>query len=151
MSEELLKAIEDFKFEDANPDPMWRIHYDPNNNGFITQITIASASTSTDPYIEVDEMTGKNFVAGRLYQREYHVIDGKLERRKMILDVFEASDKKVNQISIDDEITPGTYFITVKGDADLIIDTIAVTQDNLQSETERIKEYLENNDCFKDL
>ena len=130
---------------------MWRIHYDPNNNGFITQITIASASTSTDPYIEVDEMTGKNFVAGRLYQREYHVIDGKLERRKMILDVFEASDKKVNQISMDDEITPGTYFITVKGDADLIIDTIAVTQDNLQSETERIKEYLENNDCFKDL
>jgi hypothetical protein len=151
MSEELLKAIEDFQFEDANPDPVWRIHYDPNNNGFITQITIASASTSTDPYIEVDEMTGKNFVAGRLYQREYHVIDGKLERRKMILDVFEASDKKVNQISIDDEITPGTYFITVKGDADLIIDTIAVTQDNLQSETERIKEYLENNDCFKDL
>ena len=151
MSEELLKAIEDFKFEDPNPDPVWRIHYDPNNNGFITQITIASASTSTDPYIEVDEMTGKNFVAGRLYQREYHVIDGKLERRKMILDVFEASDKKVNQISIDDEITPGTYFITVKGDADLIIDTIAVTQDNLQSETERIKEYLENNDCFKDL
>ena len=151
MCEELLKAIEDFKFEDANLDPMWRIHYDPNNNGFITQITIASASTSTDPYIEVDEMTGKNFVAGRLYQREYHVIDGKLERRKMILDVFEASDKKVNQISIDDEITPGTYFITVKGDADLIIDTIAVTQDNLQSETERIKEYLENNDCFKDL
>tara|TARA_Y100000114_G_scaffold107912_1_gene101255 strand:- start:1244 stop:1699 length:456 start_codon:yes stop_codon:yes gene_type:complete len=151
MSEELLKAIEDFKFEDTNLDPMWRIHYDPNNNGFITQITIASASTSTDPYIEVDEMTGKNFVAGRLYQREYHVIDGKLERRKMILDVFEASDKKVNQISIDDEITPGTYFITVKGDADLIIDTIAVTQDNLQSETERIKEYLENNDCFKDL
>lgn len=151
MSEELLKAIENFKFEDTNLDPMWRIHYDPNNNGFITQITIASASTSTDPYIEVDEMTGKNFVAGRLYQREYHVIDGKLERRKMILDVFEASDKKVNQISIDDEITPGTYFITVKGDADLIIDTIAVTQDNLQSETERIKEYLENNDCFKDL
>ena len=151
MSEELLKAIEDFKFEDTNLDPMWRIHYDPNNNGFITQITIARASTSTDPYIEVDEMTGKNFVAGRLYQREYHVIDGKLERRKMILDVFEASDKKVNQISIDDEITPGTYFITVKGDADLIIDTIAVTQDNLQSETERIKEYLENNDCFKDL
>ena len=151
MSEELLKAIEDFQFEDANPDPVWRIHYDPNNNGFITQITIASASTSTDPYIEVDEMTGKNFVAGRLYQREYHVIDGKLERRKMILEVFEASDKKVNQISIDDEITPGTYFITVKGDADLIIDTIAVTQDNLQSETERIKEYLENNDCFKDL
>ena len=151
MSEELLKAIEDFKFEDTNLDPVWRIHYDPNNNGFITQITIASASTSTNPYIEVDEMTGKNFVAGRLYQREYHVIDGKLERRKMILDVFEASDKKVNQISIDDEITPGTYFITVKGDADLIIDTIAVTQDNLQSETERIKEYLENNDCFKDL
>jgi len=151
MSEELLKAIEDFKFEDPNPDPVWRIHYDPNNNGFITQITIASASTSTNPYIEVDEMTGKNFVAGRLYQREYHVIDGKLERRKMILDVFEASDKKVNQISMDDEITPGTYFITVKGDADLIIDTIAVTQDNLQSETERIKEYLENNDCFKDL
>lgn len=150
MSEELLKAVEDFKFEDANSDPMWRIHYDPNNNGFITQITIASASTSTDPYIEVDEMTGKNFVAGRLYQREYHVIEGKLERRKMILDVFEASDKKVNQISIDDEITPGTYFITVKGDADLIIDTIAVTQDNLQSESERIKEYLENNDCFKD-
>ncbi len=150
MSEELLKAIEDFKFEDTNLDPMWRIHYDPNNNGFITQITIASASTSTDPYIEVDEMTGKNFVAGRLYQREYHVIEGKLERRKMILDVFEASDKKVNQISIDDEITPGTYFITVKGDADLIIDTIAVTQDNLQSESERIKEYLENNDCFKD-
>ena len=151
MSEELLKAIENFKFEDTNLDPMWRIHYDPNNNGFITQITIASASTSTDPYIEVDEITGKNFVAGRLYQREYHVIDGKLERRKIILDVFEASDKKVNQISIDDEITPGTYFITVKGDADLIIDTIAVTQDNLQSETERIKEYLENNDCFKDL
>ena len=150
MSEELLKAVENFKFEDANSDPMWRIHYDPNNNGFITQITIASASTSTDPYIEVDEMTGKNFVAGRLYQREYHVIEGKLERRKMILDVFEASDKKVNQISIDDEITPGTYFITVKGDADLIIDTIAVTQDNLQSESERIKEYLENNDCFKD-
>ena len=150
MSEELLKAVEEFKFEDANSDPMWRIHYDPNNNGFITQITIASASTSTDPYIEVDEMTGKNFVAGRLYQREYHVIEGKLERRKMILDVFEASDKKVNQISIDDEITPGTYFITVKGDADLIIDTIAVTQDNLQSESERIKEYLENNDCFKD-
>ena len=100
MSEELLKAIEDFQFEDANADPVWRIHYDPNNNGFITQITIASASTSTDPYIEVDEMTGKNFVAGRLYQREYHVIDGKLERRKMILDVFEASDKKVNQIPL---------------------------------------------------
>ena len=150
MSEELLKALEDFKFADTNADPMWRIHYDPNNNGFITQITIASASTSTDPYIEVDEITGKNFVAGRLYQREYHVIEGKLERRKMILDVFEASDKKVNQISIDDEITPGTYFITVKGDADLIIDTIAVTQDNLQSEAERIKEYLENNVCFKD-
>ena len=150
MSEELLKAVNEFKWSEEADTDIWRIHYDPNNNGFITQITIASASTSTDPYIEVDEMTGKNFVAGRLYQREYHVIEGKLERRKMILDVFEASDKKVNQISIDDEITPGTYFITVKGDADLIIDTIAVTQDNLQSESERIKEYLENNDCFKD-
>ena len=150
MSEELLKALEDFKFEESSPSSTWKIHYDPENNGFITQIANNQNSTSEDPFIEVDDRTGKDFITGRLYQREYHVINEKLERRKMILDVFEASDKKINQINKDDTITPGTYFITVKGDADLVIDTILVDQNNLDAESERIKEYLENNDCFKD-
>ena len=78
------------------------------------------------------------------------MVDGKLEKVLVVLDVNEAGDKKVNQVSIEDEIIPGTYFITVKGDPDLIIDTISVTSENLASESERIKEYLENNDCFKD-
>ena len=78
------------------------------------------------------------------------MVDGKLEKVLVVLDVNEAGDKKVNQVSIEDEIVPGTYFITVKGDPDLIIDTISVTSENLASESERIKEYLENNDCFKD-
>ena len=49
-----------------------------------------------------------------------------------------------------DQIDEGTYFITVKGDPDLVIDTIVVNLSNKDIETQRIEEYLENNDCYKD-
>ena len=150
MSEELLKAIGDFDWS-IKPDTLpWRIHYNPADNGRITQIGRQDHTNSIDPYIEVDAHIGQQFIAGQRYQREYHVVDGKLEKVLVVLDVNEAGDKKVNQVSIEHEIVTGTYFITVKGDPDLIIDTISVTSENLASESERIKEYLENNDCFKD-
>mgnify|MGYP001441824205 FL=1 len=150
MSEELFKAMEDFDWS-IKPDTMpWRIHYDPANNGRITQIGRQDHTNSQDPYIEVDAHIGQQFIAGQRYQREYHVLDGKLDKVKIVFDVNEAGDKQVNQVSSEDEITAGTYFITVKGDPDLIIDTISVTAENLEAESGRIKEYLENNDCFKD-
>jgi hypothetical protein len=64
--------------------------------------------------------------------------------------IFEASDNRLGAITKDDTIEPGVYFITVKGDPDLVIDTLEVTADNLDAESKRIKEYLENNDCYKD-
>ena len=149
MSEELLKAIEEFDYEETGAST-WKIHYDPEDNGSISQIGPAGQTTSKLPFIIVDENIATDFIKGKRYQREYHVLDGKLDKVKIVFDVNEAGDKQVNQVSLEDEITAGTYFITVKGDPDLIIDTISVTAENLEAESGRIKEYLENNDCFKD-
>ena len=101
-------------------------------------------------FIIVDENIATDFIKGKRYQREYHVKDGVIELKAVDMTWHEVSDKKVNQLGISDDVTPGTYFITVKGDPDLIIDTVLVTSDNLESEAERIKEYLVNNDVFKD-
>ena len=87
----------------------------------------------------MDPHIGQQFIAGQRYQREYHVLDGKLDKVKIVFDVNEAGDKQVNQVSLEDEITAGTYFITVKGDPDLIIDTISVTAENLEAESGGIK------------
>ena len=78
------------------------------------------------------------------------IVDGVLKLKSIDKNIYEASDKRLNQISEETEITPGVYFITVKGDADLVIDTISINEQNLEAETQRIKEYLENNDCYKD-
>ena len=149
MSEELLKAIEEFDYEETGAST-WKIHYNPEDNGSISQIGPAGQTTSKLPFIIVDENIATDFIKGKRYQREYHVKDGVIELKAVDMTWHEVSDKKVNQLGISDDVTPGTYFITVKGDPDLIIDTVLVTSDNLESEAERIKEYLVNNDVFKD-
>ena len=150
MSEELLKAIEGFDWTKKEDDPLWRIHYDPHHNGKIVQIAKANQSTSDLPYIEIDAVLGKEFITGKKYQREYHVVHNKLELMQMEHNVHAASDKRIDQLVASDNIDPGTYFITVKGDPDLVIDTVLVTEENIETESKKIQEYLQHNDVFKD-
>ena len=150
MSEQLEKALANFDWNTGGKEAVWRIHYNPSLNGFITEIVQENFSESKHPYIKVTEAQATEFIKSQKYQREYHVKDGVIELKAVDMTWHEVSDKKVNQLGISDDVTPGTYFITVKGDPDLIIDTVLVTSDNLESEAERIKEYLVNNDVFKD-
>ena len=150
MSEELLKALETFNWKTEDKGRLWRIHYDPDNNGFITQICDETQGTSTDPYIEVKFEMARSFIEGKKYQREYHVIDNKLQFKVNEHNVFKATDTRVNQITLADDIEAGVYFVTVRGEPDLVIDTIEVTADNTDAESKRIIEYLENNDVYKD-
>ena len=149
MSKELLEALGNFEWSDAES-KKWHLHYDPASNGSITSVGGEGQTESSDPFIEVDEVVGKEFIEGKRYLRSYHVVNGVLELKSIDKNIYEASDKRLNQISEETEITPGVYFITVKGDADLVIDTISINEQNLEAETQRIKEYLENNDCYKD-
>jgi len=150
MSEELLDALKGFDWK-TNPDnAKWKVHYDPKANGEITSIGKDGTTESQDPFILVDSNIGKEFIEGKRYNRSYHVVHETLTMKTMQVNVFEASDNRLGSITKDDAIEPGVYFITVKGDPDLVIDTIEVTADNLDAESKRIKEYLENNDCYKD-
>ena len=74
----------------------------------------------------------------------------KLELIQMEHNVHAASDKRIDQLVASDNIDPGTYFITVKGDPDLVIDTVLVTEENIETESKKIQEYLQHNDVFKD-
>jgi hypothetical protein len=51
---------------------------------------------------------------------------------------------------MDSPIGVGTYFVTVQGDPDLIIDTVLITEQNKDVEIAKLKEYLQNNDVYKD-
>ena len=95
-------------------------------------------------------MIGQEFISGARYKRQFFIQNGKLERRPVQPYGFEVSDTSLTKISSVDQIDEGTYFITVKGDPDLVIDTIVVNLSNKDIETKRIEEYLENNDCYKD-
>ena len=150
MSDELLKALESFEWNDTKGSGQWRIHYDPKDNGSITVICDESQSTSTDPYIEVKKEMALSFIEGTKYTREYHVVNNKLELKTLTHNVYKASDARVGQLDNDSEVTLGVYFVTVKGEPDLVIDTIDVNEENQEVETQRIKEYLENNDVYKD-
>ena len=104
MSEELLKAIGDFDWS-IKPDTLpWRIHYNPADNGRITQIGRQDHTNSIDPYIEVDAHIGQQFIAGQRYQREYHVVHNKLELMQMEHNVHAASDKRIDQLVASDNI-----------------------------------------------
>jgi hypothetical protein len=149
MSEELKNALLEFDWTLDAPSK-WRIHYDPAANGNIVEIVNEKFSTSDLPYIEITENLATQFIAGTKYRREYKVINEKLEFNITEHNVYKASDARVGQLTMDDEITPGVYFATVRGEPDLVIDTIEVTADNIEAETQRIMEYLENNDIFKD-
>ena len=150
MSEELLKAVQDFKWKEELDTDIWRIHYDPDQNGFIVQIARADQSNSEMPYIEVNEHIANEFVSGKRYQREYRVQDNTLKMQYFAHNVHEASDKRIDRLTIDSPINPGVYFVTVQGDPDLIIDTVLITEENKDVETAKLKEYLENNDVYKD-
>ena len=150
MSEELLKAVEGFQWEDKPTTNIWRIHYDPDSNGSIVQIAQAEQSNSQMPYIEVNEQIATEFISGKRYQREYRVQDNTLKMQYFEHNIHEASDKRINRLSIDSPIDVGTYFVTVQGDPDLIIDTVLITEENKDVETTKLKEYLENNDVYKD-
>ena len=150
MSEELLKAVEGFQWEDKPTTNIWRIHYDPDSNGSIVQIAQAEQSNSQMPYIEVNEQIATEFISGKRYQREYRVQDKTLKMQYFEHNIHEASDKRINRLSIDSPIGVGTYFVTVQGDPDLIIDTVLITEENKDVETTKLKEYLENNDVYKD-
>ncbi len=150
MSEELLKAMEEFDWADKPDGLLWRIHYDPADNGKIMQVAKETQSTSAFPYIEVDALLGQEFVSGKRYQRDYHVMNHALQLVAVEHNVHAASDKRIDQLVASDEIDPGTYFITVKGDPDLVIDTVLVTEENIETESQKIKEYLQHNDVFKD-
>ena len=149
MTKKLLNAIEKFDWSDNKPEK-YRIHFDPKRNGFITQIGADGQTYSEDPYIEVDAKTGLDFLEHRRYKRSYHVVDKSLKLKTIDKSIYAASDNRLNQITDVDQVEVGTYFITVKGDPDLIMDTVEVTSKNIVAETQRIKEYLENNDCYKD-
>jgi hypothetical protein len=149
MSEELLNALRDFNWTTVSPGK-YAIHYDPKRNGSITQIGAKGQTKSLDPFIIVSEKVGLEFLTGQRYRRSYHVVNEKLEMKTIQYAIYEASDKRLNAITDIADIEVGTYFITVKGDPDLIIDTIEVTSENIIAETQRIKEYLENSDCYKD-
>mgnify|MGYP001254287503 FL=1 len=150
MSEELLKAVEGFQWEDKPTTNIWRIHYDPDSNGSIVQIAQAEQSNSQMPYIEVNEQIATEFISGKRYQREYRVQDNTLKMQYFEHNIHEASDKRINRLSIDSPIGVGTYFVTVQGDPDLIIDTVLITDQNKDVEIAKLKEYLQNNDVYKD-
>jgi|TARA_Y100000310_G_scaffold329832_1_gene400385 hypothetical protein len=149
MSEELLKAISNF---DWNTQLLskFKIHYNPTANGSITEIGADGQTNSGDPYIEVDAKIGLEFISGKRYKRSYHIVDGILEMRNVESAIFKASDNRLDQITDESQIDVGTYFITVKGDSNLVIDTVEVVSSNKDTQVQRIKEYLENNDCYKD-
>ena len=148
MSEELLKAIEEFSWDEKPQQKVWRLHYD--ERGRITDVGSEDQVDSDYPYIEVDEVIGQEFISGARYKRQFFIQNGKLERRPVQPYGFEVSDTSLTKISSVDQIDEGTYFITVKGDPDLVIDTIVVNLSNKDIETKRIEEYLENNDCYID-
>jgi len=150
MSDELLEAIKGFNWDDSKPSKAWRIHYDPANNGSITQIGAEASTTSSDPYIEVQPNVGKLFIEGKKYTREYHVINEKLELKLNEHNIYKASDARVGQVTHTDDIVSGVYFVTVRGEPDLVIDTMEITSENFESEKQRLTEYLENNDVYKD-
>jgi hypothetical protein len=150
MTEELLDAIKGFSWNKTPEDKHWKIHYNPKANGAITSIGQDGTTDSTDPFILVESRIGKDFIEGKKYSRSYHVVHETLTMKTFENNIFEASDNRLGAITKDDTIEPGVYFITVKGDPDLVIDTLEVTADNLDAESKRIKEYLENNDCYKD-
>jgi hypothetical protein len=148
MSEELLKAIEEFSWDQKPQQKVWRLHHD--ERGRITDVGAEDQVDSSNPYIEVNEVIGKEFVSGARYKRQFYIQDGKLERRPVQPYGSEVSDTSLTKITSVDQVDEGTYFITVKGDPDLVIDTIVVNLSNKDIETQRIEEYLENNDCYKD-
>ena len=150
MSEELLSALNDFDWTESPNNRQWKIHYDPKLNGEITAIGGDGTTDSKDPFILVDSKIGQEFISGQRYNRSYHVVHETLTMKTIQENIFEASDNRLGQITKADDIDPGLYFITVKGDPDLVIDTVEVTAENKQSESVRIREYLENNDCYKD-
>ena len=145
MSEELLKAIEEFSWDEKPQQKVWRLHYD--ERGRITDVGSEGQVDSDYPYIEVDEVIGQEFISGARYKRQFFIQNGKLERRPVQPYGFEVSDTSLTKISSVDQIDEGTYFITVKGDPDLVIDTIVVNLSNQDIETKRIEESLDNNDC----
>tara|TARA_S200002703_G_scaffold61943_1_gene53832 strand:- start:404 stop:859 length:456 start_codon:yes stop_codon:yes gene_type:complete len=149
MSEELKTALQGFDWT-LDPPSNWRIHYDPAANGNIVEIVNEKFSTSELPYIEITENLATQFIDGTKYTREYKVTNAKLEFNINEHNVYKASDARVGQVTLDDEITPGVYFATVRGEPDLVIDTIEVDADNIEAETQRIMEYLKNNDIYKD-
>ena len=150
MSEELLKAVEEFKWSEETTTKVRRIHYDPDSNGSIVQIAQAEQSNSQMPYIEVNEQIATEFISGKRYQREYKVQDNTLKMQYFEHNIHEASDKRIDRLTTDTPIGVGTYFVTVQGDPDLIIDTVLITEENKDVETAKLKEYLENNDVYKD-
>jgi len=149
MSEELKTALSEFDWTLDKPGN-WRIHYDPAEDGTIVEIVNEKYSVSELPYIDISENLAVQFIKGSKYRREYRVVNGKLEFNITEHNVYKASDARVGQVTLDDEITPGVYFATVRGEPDLVIDTMEVNADNIEAETKRIKEYLENNDIYKD-
>lgn len=150
MSEQLEKALANFDWNTGGKEAVWRIHYNPSLNGFITEIVQENFSESKHPYIEVTEAQATEFIKSQKYQREYHVVNGKLEFKVNEHNIHKASDARIGLLTIDDVIDPGVYFVTVQGEPDLVIDTIEVNSDNLDAESKRIKEYLKNNDVYKD-
>ena len=150
MSEELERALSTFDWHKRDKGALWRIHYDPSLNGSITEIVQETFSDSKHPYIEISETEAIKFIKGHKYQREYHVVNGKLEFIVNEHNIHKASDARVGMLNTDDPIDIGVYFVTVQGEPDLVIDTIEVNQDNLDAESKRIKEYLESNDVYKD-
>ena len=150
MSEELEKALADFDWAESAPESKWRIHYDPNQNGYITDIVKESFSKSENPFIEVTEQLAVDFINGDKYSREYHVVNDVLTFKVSEHNTYKASDVRVGQLTKDSEIDTGVYFVTVRGEPDLVIDTIDVNEENLDLQSQTIKEYLENNDVYKD-
>ena len=150
MSEELEKALSEFDWGKRDKGTLWRIHYDPSLNGSITEIVQETFSDSKHPYIEVTEAQATEFIKGNKYQREYHVVNGKLEFKVNEHNIHKATDARIGLLSTDDPIGWGVYFVTVRGEPDLVIDTVEVNEDNIHVESKRIKEYLESNDVYKD-
>jgi hypothetical protein len=114
------------------------------------QIARADQSNSEMPYIEVTEQIATEFISGKRYQREYRVQDNTLKMQYFEHNIHEASDKRIDRLTMDSPIGVGTYFVTVQGDPDLIIDTVLITEQNKDVEIAKLKEYLQNNDVYKD-
>ena len=150
MSEELEKALSEFDWSERYPDAKWRIHYDPSLNGSITEIVQETFSDSKHPYIELTQEQATEFIKGQKYQREYHVVNNVLTFKVNEHNIYKASEARIGLLTQDSEIQKGVYFVTVRGEPDLVIDTIEVNEDNLNAESKRIKGYLESNDVYKD-